>query len=656
MPTQGESGQERREYLRLDTVFPVQFRLESHDGKTFFTNWLQGFTCDIGRGGICLSVNNFSPEQAGLLKGEKARIALEIEMPFAKRPVRARGAVAWVREVTGEPNKYRIGLKYEQIDIEQNRQIMRYAWTKKLFIPVALGAIILLGISLALGLYFNMKLEEGNRALVENLVRVSRDAGIARERLSQISVEREGLSLKIKTLAERIRMTQEEKSALSEKERLEGRETEKLRKSKETKKIAELDTLVTRLNNEKTELLGKLESLKSREKTISEEAIALTKEKTTLEKVNFQKLYDWLKVHQNPRTGLVMSFEGDGDVSGWAFTYDQSLVAQAFTYFGDLDRAKKILDYYADHATRQRGLFLNAYYVTDGTSAEYTAHIGPNIWLGIALMQYMNKARTNEYLGLAEDLAQNIIALQDKDGGLRGGYDVEWYSTEHNLDAYAYFNMLYQVTRKEAYARARDRILDWLKQHTYDKTGLPVKRGKGDSTIATDTYAWSIAALGAAKLKEIGMDPDNIIEFAEQNCAVSVVYDRPGMGPVRIKGFDFAAQRNLARGGVVSSEWTAQMVMSFKLMSDYHAARGEKEKSLLYSRKADEYLSGLEHMIISSPSPSGQGGNCLPYATEEYIDTGHGWMTPKGKSTGSLAGTTYTIFAFFGYNPLELKD
>lgn len=650
------SGAERREYLRLDTVFPVQFRLESHDGKTFFTSWLQGFTCDVGRGGICLSVNNFSPEQAGMLKGAKARVALEIELPFTKRPVRARGAVAWLREVTGEPNKYRIGLKYEQIDIHQNRQIMRYAWARKLFIPVAIGAIMLLGIFLALGLYFNMKLDEGNRSLVANLVRVSYELDTSRERLLQISAEKENLSLKISTLGERIRMTQEEKAALSEKERLEGREKEKLLKSKESKKIAELDTLVAQLNNEKIELLSKLELLKSREKTIGEEATALTKEKITLEKANFQKLYDWLKVHQNPRTGLVISFEGDGDVSGWAFTYDQSLVAQAYTYFGDLERAKKILDFYANRATRQRGLFLNAYYVADGGSAEYTAHIGPNIWIGIALMQYMNKAGSNEYLRLAEDIAQNIIALQDKDGGLRGGREIEWYSTEHNLDAYAYFNMLYKATGKDIYARARDRILSWLIQHTYDKTGLPIKRGKGDSTIATDTYAWSVAALGAKKLKEVGMDPDKIIEFAEQNCAVNVVYTRPGMKPANIKGFDFAAQRNLARGGVVSSEWTAQMVMSFKLMSDYHAGLGEKEKSLLYSRKADEYLSGLEHMIISSPSPSGQGGNCLPYATEEYIDTGHGWMTPKGKSTGSLAGTAYTIFAFYGYNPLELKD
>jgi hypothetical protein len=61
-------------------------------------------------------------------------------------------------------------------------------------------------------------------------------------------------------------------------------------------------------------------------------------------------------------------------------------------------------------------------------------------------------------------------------------------------------------------------------------------------------------------------------------------------------------------------------------------------------------------MVITSPSPSGQGGICLPYATQDFVDTGHGWMTPKGKSTGSVSGTAYTLFAHYNYNPLELEE
>jgi len=53
---------------------------------------------------------------------------------------------------------------------------------------------------------------------------------------------------------------------------------------------------------------------------------------------------------------------------------------------------------------------------------------------------------------------------------------------------------------------------------------------------------------------------------------------------------------------------------------------------------------------------SGQGESCLPYATQDFVDTGHGWMTPKGKNTGSLSATIYAILAYYGLNPLELAN
>jgi hypothetical protein len=235
MHSRDKSGRERREFLRLDTVFPVQFRLESHDSKVFFTGWMQGFTSDVGKGGLGLTVNSFSPDEAKFLKQEGAKVSLEIVIPFMSRPVRARAAVAWIHDTEGEPEKYLIGLRYEEIDPAQNKKIMRYAWTKKLFAPVALFAIMILGISLAFGLYFNMRLEEGNRALVQDLIRVSRESSITRERLAEISAEKISLDTKIAALVERIESTEKERS----------------RAGKEEKKISELDAMVLQLNKEK---------------------------------------------------------------------------------------------------------------------------------------------------------------------------------------------------------------------------------------------------------------------------------------------------------------------------------------------------------------------------------------------------------------------
>jgi hypothetical protein len=98
------------------------------------------------------------------------------------------------------------------------------------------------------------------------------------------------------------------------------------------------------------------------------------------------------------------------------------------------------------------------------------------------------------------------------------------------------------------------------------------------------------------------------------------------------------------------------MVIAFKIMSAFYSKKNIPDQSRAYAMKADEYLSELSKMIISSASPSGQGEGCLPYATNDYVDTGHGWMTPKGRSTGSVAGTAYTIFAYYNYNPLEVKE
>ena len=630
--------QERRKYIRLNSVFPVQFRILSLDGKRFLSDWLQGFTNNIAKGGICLNVNNLNPELAQILKDQQGKMSLEIEMSMTRSPVAALAKVSWVEGVVNEANRYLIGLKYEEIDNSRNNKIVRYTWTRKLFVPFVLSVIMLLGLGFALNSFISVKLIQGNKTLVEQLVRILQESSIAKQKIKEIAKERQDLQLKIQALQSHIQTIKEGK--------VNGEQ------------IKQLGSMIEKLTQEKASLQEQLIAIQHRENMVTEELLCLDKRKVTLEKANLDKMYRWLKVHQNQRTGLIMSFEGDSDIENWAFTYDQSLAMQAYITYSDFERARKILDFFQKKAKRIDGRLLNAYYVNDGSPAEYVVHSGPNIWLGIAILQYAKKSRDFSYLDLAEDIGRATMYLQsqDADGGIRGGPNIEWYATEHNLDAYAFFNMLYKITGKQEYAQARDKVLSWLVKHTYDRIDIPIKRGKGDSTIATDTYAWSIAAIGPEKLEELGMNPDRIIEFAEENCSVEVSFERPEGKVVKIKGFDFAAQRHIARGGVVSSEWTAQMVLSFKIMADFYYKKGMIAKARSYELKADTYLAELGNMLISSPSPSGQGESCLPYATQDYVDTGHGWMTPKGSRTGSVSGTAYAIFAYYKYNPLELKE
>ena len=635
-------GAERRKYIRLDTVIPVQFRLESLDSKQPLSPWIQGFTNNIGHGGLCLSVNDLSPDLIKLIQEKRVKLSIEIDMPLSSNSICASVSLAWTREIGGLSKRYLLGLDYEKINPKQNYILIRYAWARKLSLPLVILAIAILSLSLGFNAYLNIKLTHKNKMLVEELVGVLQESKLVKNQLGQIAQERAVLQSKIESLATQIKSASE-------------RKVEKPLAAVDNTK--ELNGVILKLVQERDLLQAKLVTLQLDEKAVQAESLRLETKKVVLEKANLDKMYQWFKIRQNPHTGLVMSFEGDKDIASWAFLYDQALLIQVYMKFSDFSRAKKILDFFADDAKRENGWFLNAYYDSDGAPAEFVMHCGPNIWLGLSIVQYTQATGDKKYLRIAEEIAQNIIQLQnsDSDNGIRGGPLMSWYSTEHHLDAYAFYKMLAKVTGMNKYDQAAEKTLSWLVRHTYDREDLPVKRGKGDSTIATDTYAWSIAAIGPAKLKTLGMDPDKIMEFVEENCSVEVDFNRPGGQVVKIRGFDFAPQRNVSRGGVVSSEWTAQMVVSFKIMADYYLKNGQADKAALYQSKADNYLGQLGNMIISSPSPSGQGEGCLPYATQDYVDTGHGWMTPKGKHTGSVSGTAYTIFAYYGINPLELK-
>ena len=634
---------EQRKYLRLDTVFPVQFRLEEPEGEVFLSGWLQGFTNNISRGGICLEINNLDPELFELLKKMNIKLSIEINIPVSQKPICARASIIWVKDIFKDKHQYLVGINYDYIPAKQNNKLLRYSWLKKLFVPVVAALVIILAAALGANGYLNFKLTQGNKLLIEKLALVLKDSSAAQQKIEEAAAQRKSFESELIILQEQIKSVQFQKEKIS---------------AADFMRIKQLNDLVAGLAKEKLVLNDRLAAVVRDENLASQEFIQLDQKKAALEKANFDKMYQWLKIHQNSRTGLVASFEGDQEIANWSFTYDQALLVQAYAKFLDFDRAKKILDFFAQDAKKENGWLLNAYYSDDGAPAEFILHSGPNLWVGLAIMQYMQSAKDKSYLGLAENIAETMIKLQAEDagGGIRGGPAVEWYSTEHNLDAYAFFKMLAKVTGKTIYSQVAAKALNWMVNNTYGRQDLPVKRGKGDATIATDTYAWSIAAVGPEKLLALGMDPDQILEFVEENCSVEVNFMRANAQSVKIKGFDFAPQRHTARGGAVSSEWTAQMVVSYKIMEEFYLKKGDKIKAANYGAKARMYLSELGKMIISSSSASGQGQGCLPYATLDQVDTGHGWVTPKGGHTGSVSGTVYTLFAYYGFNPLELKE
>jgi c-di-GMP-binding flagellar brake protein YcgR len=129
---------ERRRYTRLDSVFPVKFRVTGPSGETR-SAWIQGFTHNVSTGGILLDVETVDPDAFMSLQRPDARLSLEISMPLYRPPVIAAGKVAWVKEGPGE--KYSLGVNYESIDPAGRKRIMRYVRAKKSFPPFAVSVV-----------------------------------------------------------------------------------------------------------------------------------------------------------------------------------------------------------------------------------------------------------------------------------------------------------------------------------------------------------------------------------------------------------------------------------------------------------------------------------------------------------------------------------
>ena len=124
----------------------------------------------------------------------------------------------------------------------------------------------------------------------------------------------------------------------------------------------------------------------------------------------------------------------------WSWTYDSAVTAAGFTVFGATSEALQLLDQLAA-LQHTDGSIEIAFNVTDGTT-ESVFRSGTIATVGLAGSLYDQRVKTNRYLAMEQRAATYLISLQGTNGLIRGGPDVAWYSTQHNLLAYAFLNNL----------------------------------------------------------------------------------------------------------------------------------------------------------------------------------------------------------------------
>jgi hypothetical protein len=166
---------------------------------------------------------------------------------------------------------------------------------------------------------------------------------------------------------------------------------------------------------------------------------------------------------QGSTTRLVQSFDG-GPLRGFtdAVTYDDALFVDAMLAQGtadDVARAQVVGDafLYVQKYDKAGDGRLRASYAPrplrspgDVIPRDDASDVGNMAWVGQALVQLYAKTSDAAYLNGALAIAQWVQANAYDTrgtGGYTGGYTsggakIEWKSTEHNVDVYAFFTML----------------------------------------------------------------------------------------------------------------------------------------------------------------------------------------------------------------------
>jgi hypothetical protein len=190
----------------------------------------------------------------------------------------------------------------------------------------------------------------------------------------------------------------------------------------------------------------------------------------------------------------------------WSWTYDSAISATAFVVNGYPLQAEQLLDQLRA-LQHTDGSIEIAFNVADGT-AEPVFRSGTIATVGLAGSFYDQAFHTSRYLAMQERAASYLLSLQSTTGLVRGGPDVTWYSTQHNLLAYSFLVLLGNEllsggnrTLAATYHLAADRIATAIESQLLVRSGSTAYfiEGLGDTVQSLDADA-----LGALYLESRG--------------------------------------------------------------------------------------------------------------------------------------------------------
>ena len=212
---------------------------------------------------------------------------------------------------------------------------------------------------------------------------------------------------------------------------------------------------------------------------------------------------------------------------GRSYTYDNALATFAFISVGARGEAQQLLDQ-LKALQRTDGSLEYAFNADTGESVtQFRA--GAMAWVGYAALAYRETYGNSRYDNMLAGIVRYLLSLRKSDGLIKGGPDVTWVSTQHNLLAAGMLRdlaadlgpkgTLATGLKSTTISAAANSIGNAIIANTLVQDGpLPYfRQGVGDPVIPSD-----VQALGALYLNARGdARAQQVAEFLRQNFYVA---------------------------------------------------------------------------------------------------------------------------------------
>ncbi len=334
----------------------------------------------------------------------------------------------------------------------------------------------------------------------------------------------------------------------------------------------------------------------------------LTASPTVVQDVLGQGGLDWLAGQGNPlvtgfqpiagRQGLLVSYtipttDSLAFLRGRSWTYDNAVGAIAFLLQGRPGAARTVLA--ALQGLMAPNGVLGFSYQVNSSFVDGHVRTGTLAWVGYAMALYQRQARDASFQASAEKIGSYLKGLQLSSGSLRGGPDVSWVSTEHNVDAYFFYRELYRLTGNSAYLTTAGQIKNSLLTNHWVKTSKTsghFLQGVGDPTPALDANSWGAIFLSAVGRATEATQALQYVESAFKNT------QKISGTSARISGYSPDAAKK-----TVWLEGTAGVAVAYQRLGQI--------------AQADSVLDQI-HTLQTAWQSAGKWNGALPYATPRY--------------------------------------